>query len=427
MHAGLIGYDSIVMLDEAHLSPAMERLLRSIERIQESPKFHTLTLSATRLTHTDKRRIIGLEPEDEAVSVVHRRLHAIKEPRYRTAKNSTDLVRQMCDAAAAHKSGSVVVFVRTVDRAERIAARLKRKLGTDGSMRVALLTGTLRGKERAELANGAVWKQFDPKRKRNPSGDSVYLVMTSAGEVGVDLDADHGVMDLSTLDSMIQRLGRVNRMGAANAEISLVYEKKEAEGPERGITYSQRLAKARAETLKVLRGLNDLSVAALRSINTQSLGECVAPPVRLARLGRETVRLYAATAADLQLPDISIFLRGLSDAPDPPDCHLVWRREIADLVPCGDSIAQEAIRFFRPDAREIARVPAGLARKLVEQAIARQVGNALPLIVSGPRGDVVAKTVNSADMIPSLDYATVFLPTFAGGLEASGFAVTCRQ
>ena len=34
-----------------------------------------------------------------------------------------------------------------------------------------------------------------------------YLVATSAGEVGVDLDADHLVCDLSTLDSMIQRLG----------------------------------------------------------------------------------------------------------------------------------------------------------------------------------------------------------------------------
>ena len=422
MHAGLLGYDSIVMLDEAHLSPAMEKLLRSVERIQDCSKFRTLTLSATPRASTGAGRVtIGLSPKDEAVPEVRRRLHAIKRPKFHEAKHSADLVGQMCKAASVHESGSVAVFVRTVDRAEKIAGRLTKMLGTSGSARVALLTGTLRGKERAELTNGAVWRRFEPGRKRSPSGDSVYLVMTSAGEVGVDLDADHGIMDLSTLDSMIQRLGRVNRVGAAKAEISLVIEKKETEGAEsEAKNHAQRLAKTRRETLKVLRRLADFSVAALRSLDTATLDQCAAPPVRLARLGRETVEAYAATAADLQLPDISIFLRGLSDAPDPPDCHLVWRRDIADLVRCGDNAAREAIAFFRTDAREIARVPAGFARKLVEQAIARQVGNVLPLIVSGSRGEVFAGTVESADMIPSLDFATVFLPTTAGGLEATG-------
>ena len=76
-----------------------------------------------------------------------------------------------------------------------------------------MLTGTLRGRERSALVAGAVWRRFSPKRDRTRALPAVYLVMTSAGEVGVDLDATHAVTDLAPLDSMIQRLGRVNRAG----------------------------------------------------------------------------------------------------------------------------------------------------------------------------------------------------------------------
>jgi hypothetical protein len=46
-----------------------------------------------------------------------------------------------------------------------------------------------------------------------PKPGTVYLVCTSAGEVGVNISADHLVCDLSTFDSMAQRFGRVNRFG----------------------------------------------------------------------------------------------------------------------------------------------------------------------------------------------------------------------
>ena len=113
--------------------------------------------------------------------------------------------------------------------AARIAARLARALGPDGAGRVALLTGTLRGRERAALAEGAVWGRFGPDRDRTFEQPAVYLVATAAGEVGVDLDADHAIMDLTTLDSMVQRSGRVNRTGAGEATITVVCVERDAE------------------------------------------------------------------------------------------------------------------------------------------------------------------------------------------------------
>ena len=418
MHAGLLGHDSIVMLDEAHLSPAMETLLHSIERIQNHRKFRIMTLSAT---GADASVAFSLSAKDEDDPAVCRRLRAVKTPRFRTVKNPDGRIGRICELATDHRTGTVAVFVQTVADARKITKKMTRMLGTDGAGRVALLTGTLRGKERAELAAGAVWRRFLPSRDREILLPSAYLVMTSAGEVGVDLDADHCVMDLSTLDSMIQRIGRVNRSGLAESEVSVVFMEKEAKkSDEPPRTHGQKLDAARAKTLEALRQLPDLSPATLRDIDKPTLEKCSVPPSRPARLHAEVVEAFAATSASLQLPPVSVYLRGVSDDPEPPESFLVWRREVPDLVRLGEDAAREALAFFRPSADEIARVPEREARKVIEAALRRQDGTGLPLIAVRPGGDVFAKVVKSEDEIPPLGYATVVLPTTAGGLEPSG-------
>ena len=422
MHAGLLGHDSIVMLDEAHLSPAMDAFLRAVEGIQGHPKFRTMTLSAT---GAKASAVFSLSAKDEENPEVRRRLHAIKTPHFHPVEKPADRNRidRICELAAAHRSGSVAVFVGTVADAGKIADKLTKKLGADGAERVALLTGTLRGKERAGLAKGAVWRRFHPDRDRDAGAPSVYLVMTSAGEVGVDLDADHAVMDLATLDSVIQRVGRVNRSGRVEAEVAVVHTRKEEEIPDDGkppTTRRQKLEAARAKTLEVLRGLSDLSPATLKGIDKPTLERCSAPSPRPARLHAEVVEAFAATSAALRLPPVSVYLRGVSEDPETPESFLLWRREVAALVRLGEDVAGEALAFFRPSADEVARVPASEAHKLVRSAAPRQGGAGLPLIVIGPGGDVFAKVVKSEDEIPSLGYATVVLPATAGGLEPSG-------
>src|SRR5690606_33460602 len=46
----------------------------------------------------------------------------------------------------------------------------------------------------------------------------------SAGEVGVDLDADHMVCDLVAWERLVQRFGRVNRRGGRSARILIIDE-----------------------------------------------------------------------------------------------------------------------------------------------------------------------------------------------------------
>ena len=214
MDAGLLGHDTLLVLDEAYLAPAMGELLRALVRFHGGPEFRVMTLSAVRSEGAaglpTSGSVLPLKLKDFADEAVRRRLEARKTARFRRVAQPKDCIGAMCGAALAYPTGAIAVFVERVADSRTIGTRLAR---AHGGERVAVLTGTLRGSERSALVTGAVWRRFAPARDRTQSLPAVYLVMTSAGEVGVDLDANHAVMDLVTLDSMIQRMGRINRAG----------------------------------------------------------------------------------------------------------------------------------------------------------------------------------------------------------------------
>ena len=191
----------------------------------------------------------------------------------------------MCEASSAHRRG------------DRGAPR-----PGHGEERVAVLTGTLRDHERFALAGGAVWRRFCPERKRTRSRPAVYLVMMSADEVGVDLDVDHVVMDLVTFDSMVQRLGRINRAGLGSATVTVVHEGFDPEPAGRFGTAAGRLRAARRETLEVLRSLEDLAPGTLRHVDQETLARYSVSRVTIPQLGAAMVESYALTSADLVRP-----------------------------------------------------------------------------------------------------------------------------
>ena len=134
--------------------------------------------------------VLILKGDDLKDEAVRRRLDARKTACFVDVASPSACIGAMCEAALAHRTGAIAVYVERVADAQGIAAWLA---GAHGAERVAVLTGTLRGRERSALVAGAVWRRFSPKRERTRAPPAVYLVMTSAGEVGVDLDADHAV------------------------------------------------------------------------------------------------------------------------------------------------------------------------------------------------------------------------------------------
>lgn len=435
-HAGLLGHDSFLLLDEAHLSPGMVGLVRGVELLRndgDRPGFRALTLSATPDTLDQS---FGIDDADLANDELCRRFTADKAIHLETVDDSAKRVERLFELASGFETGSILIFIRTVRDARKLAGKLAKHLGRDAADRLGLLTGTLRGAEREQLGRSALWAAFDPNRERDAATPARFLVTTSAGEVGVDLDADHAVMDLATLDSMIQRLGRVNRIGQGVAQVHIVATKKETATPtpkdtaqpKAEPTHGERFALAIHRTYGVLCGVPNGSPEALRLIPTQERQDATAPRAKPVPLNATTVECFAATTARIGMPKLDLFLRGLSDERNISDTYLVWRWDTPHLVAAGATAAADAINLFRPEPREIARVPINEAEELLKTAVARH--NPLPLVVRDARGDLTVLELTPDLELPAIAYATIFLPLEAGGLRdglpdpASAVAVT---
>ncbi len=217
-HAGLIGHDTLIIHDEAHLTPAFSDLLRQCTDIQQRAReprpVHIMELSAT--SRGGRGPSLRLEPEDEQDKIVQQRLDAVKRLRVHKAnlEPGAKALQKLVDLSVRHEDeqAKVLIYVRSPEDAQKVLADLASRLGKQNTERVALLTGTMRGHERDRLLReDPVYKAFlDPGAA---ICRTVYLVSTSAGEVGIDLDADHMMSDLTTLDALIQRLGRYRPVG----------------------------------------------------------------------------------------------------------------------------------------------------------------------------------------------------------------------
>jgi CRISPR-associated endonuclease/helicase Cas3 len=364
LHAGLLGQDTLIIHDEAHLSPAFGCLLRAVQDRQErdgDPRpIHVMELSATPppsaglsssgppslslspasspLSASTAAPIFGLAPEDLVDPVVQARMNARKHlkliecPSNLRSKLEARIVTEAL--ALARRPRKVLVYLRSPESALAVAERLAQA----GRGPVRLLTGTMRGFEREQMVRmDPVFRGFFSGSDVSLSSSASFLVATSAGEVGIDLDADDLVCDLATLENMIQRLGRVNRLGGKQSTVTVVHtpltEPTEPDSDE------ARLERSRAFLAGLPRspqGL-DASPAAIhdRLVHPDD------PPLDAALGTRPEIRpltevildQWALTSIQGPLPGrepVHAYLHGLED--EPPSTQVAWRADVAALT-----------------------------------------------------------------------------------------------
>jgi len=245
--AGLLGVDSWVAVDEAHLVPAFVLTLRQLrERCSLSaddlpspfnkifPRlpFWLSELSATPgLPHPAEESCDGalmcrhfrLTDEDKSDAAIADRILALNSRRVqiqlldqlqKSDKPKEILAKALLDAAANRKSMRVAVFLREVAIADKIATGLKKR-GISQS-RICKITGRIRGYERDRLARQDAFKVFLSERAgstEDADAESFFLIGTAAAEVGLDADADVILCDFASLPTLLQRLGRLDRRG----------------------------------------------------------------------------------------------------------------------------------------------------------------------------------------------------------------------
>lgn len=414
MDAGLLGQDAVLYLDEAHLSPGFAGLVQQLSQQRHDgprPGFRAMTLSAT---DAATGHVLRLDEDDVSHPELRRRLEAPKTLHLEYVADRAARLQRLVELAT-EQTGSIILYVRTVADATALYTALCKRL-KDQVERIGLLTGTLRGFERDALMTSPVWQAFQPERVR--TDESYWLIATAAGEVGVDLDADHAIMDLTCMDAMIQRLGRVNRTGRGSAQVFIVIDHAALEKSEKRLKNAERAPAssdaALMHTVRLLETLIDVSPVALRQIPADRLAVASEQRATPVPLHPETVQVLSLTATDVGFP-IEPFLHGQRDEPETPDVYLCWRWDIPLLVAAGKAAAAEALALFRPEPRELARVPIHTAAELLNAAAKRHP--ALPLITRDARGQIEVHRLQPEEPLRTLAYATVFLPCEAGGLR----------
>jgi CRISPR-associated endonuclease/helicase Cas3 len=449
LNAGLLGCDTLVVHDEAHLTPAFGQLLRSINKFQTlekradfAPPFQILELSATKRKGASS--LFQLDFTDRADTIVKSRLYAKKRLfLHEIDKPGPALQEKLADLAFVHNTNKsrVVIFVRSPEDATKIYPLLLKKLTTAAeeewkrtnnsqnipkktngliqescAKSVSVLTGEIRGYERDRLLEEPGMLPFTGK---TAAGGTVYLISTSAGEVGMDLHADHMVSDLTTLDSMIQRLGRVNRFGQADARIDVVYEASIKE-------------ESRKKTLELLKAENegdsglDVSPQALlkllekeNSYNAfSSVPEMVMATDILLDLWSQTSLMEIPAR-----PEIAPWLHGIQD--ELPETWMAWRKEVPLLEESGLT-DEDVTRWFqacRVSSRETLRKPTyrikwtGTAEK---KWIEHNKDQVVYLLTA--RGQAKRRTLlELTEQKSSLNFSTIIFPTQIGGLDQKGF------
>jgi CRISPR-associated endonuclease/helicase Cas3 len=411
LEAGLLGQDSLLVLDEAHLSKPFEKLICEIndtgrfqktrdDKAQGKP-MRVIRMSATsnegeknrfKLEDVDLIREIFDDNGNVKPNPIVERFEAKKTLRIEPLAEKQRLADRLADEALSLIAPAnsqvkpvvgarIVVFVRTPEMARDVVERIRASKKGDFASAVEVLTGTMRGLERDKLVKKPVfeerWLNGDLKPSDPANQSAVFLVSTSAGEVGFDLNADHMVCDATTIDSLIQRLGRVNRRGLGDAQIRLFVEppKKDKDGKSKKL---EGLELAIANTIGLLQEITSVSpknIAALKaSLEWKAKDEydkspyeraCSPEPtmVELTDILLDAWSMTSITEPVPGRPEVSPWLRGIAE--ELPETVIAWRAEL-DL-PGFDQLDLETIEEWfdthRVLTHETLSVPTSAAAK----------------------------------------------------------------
>ena len=381
-HAGFLGVDSLVLLDEAHLCPPFEALLRQVAAHRDgklgpsqdastmTPPFRLMSLSATgRDTRELSTSVFRLEEQDREESVVQQRLTARKRLKVieltDQKKSLTDCIaKRAIEFGGGDTPARILVYCNSRKDAVDVKMLIDKKCKElDGGCKSELLVGERRIYERTDLETWLKQHGFLGGAKTAPNVP-IFLVATSAGEVGVDLNADHMVCDLVAYERMVQRLGRVNRRGGKNRQAMIdvfaVYPQlKDNAGKADKERYEKdkRLFQARTGALCQLplgeddrRDASPSAMVELKSNHPDIVNAAATPATLHPELTRPLLDAWAMTAMKKHegRPEVAPWLRGWEEDEE-PQTSVVWRKHLPYVHTGADTTVQPAMvaEFFR--------------------------------------------------------------------------------
>jgi len=354
IHAGLLAEDSLIVLDEAHCSVPFLETLGWVDRYRQTaeasvrrPRF---VVSMTATPPESSGTIFELATEDRSHPVLRPRLEAHKPITLQPVpeKGEAKLVAALLEAISAKVRPGLTVLV-TVNRVSTARAALAavqkaakgRKPTVDAE--AILLTGRSRPVVRDELLK-AHRDRLMAGRDREASKEARCLVVvaTQCVEVGADLDVDALITEACPLDSLRQRLGRLDRLGQRHAAgesspcVVLLPKEQEWSGngePPEDAIYGTSVAHTwewlfRANDKAPLDGAADAFGRMCESSPTETRTQANHAPLMFPAY----CDLWVQTGPEpAQSPEPALFLHGPNT--EEPDVQVVWRADLERTAP----------------------------------------------------------------------------------------------
>jgi CRISPR-associated endonuclease/helicase Cas3 len=368
--AGLLAYDTVAVVDEAHLSQQLvttARRVTELAAVAEEPLGVPVlqVVETTATPRADAGVAVGVEADDlEVDDALRQRLTAPKPvtllplaswPVPHTGPARKAGVTALADEVVRLREAygpTVGCFVNTVAVAAAVAEELRGR-----GLASKLICGRLRPYDVAQL-------RPPTSTLLSIAGDPAVdvLVSTQSLEVGVDLDLAAAVTELAPGGAIAQRAGRVNRLGLRTTEVTVVVPSADLPAEAQSGPY-QRDDLAAAHTWLVRQAADPAGLApwALRGPR---------PPVPalkrdlLQRLELAQTWHLARTSDDLAAPqdDLDLWLSDNLDEPD-HEIGIVVRR----ALPADEADAVRLIQALPPRAYEVFPVSIRQATKIQER------------------------------------------------------------
>ncbi|MCY3609435.1 MAG: type I-U CRISPR-associated helicase/endonuclease Cas3 [Acidimicrobiaceae bacterium] len=403
IHAGLAGNDCLIILDEVHLSKPFAATLQDVRSEPSANSFNSsllpqrggiVEMSATPSIVDGVRFAlqpeVDLEGDSKAVTRLRRIARSAKRARLVevTGRDAHSALPKEVVRILQHDlhdgERSIGVIVNRV----RTAREVQRALSEAG-VTAHLLTGRMRPLDRQRLLR-EIEGLVDPD-SRDPDAERTVVVATQAIEVGADFSFDALVTEACPLDSLRQRVGRLDRRGTLAdrtgepARCWVLGLKSELAGTRPDPIYGEAVRVTWSE----LTARADDSQIDIGPASTQLDGfpPKAGAPARTAPLLLSThMEAWTQTSPEpLVQPEITDFLHGFDDNPPEPEVALVWRRDHS----------AEALRLVPPRPAEQLSVPLSAAKAWLRGAEETPVAD-----VACAAADAGVRTAGDASIAP---------------------------
>jgi len=389
IHGSLVGVDSLIILDEAHISRPFAETLRNIEMFQKdkdkkwfsvkiAEPITVVKMSATPYVLSDSKSF-GLQEEDLQNELLKKRLSCSKITKLVEVKKSSksmaeanenlsNKLREEAMDIMNNPRGEVNQVIGVIANSVIVARMTFEKIRKgikDKSADAVLLIGRIRPYERDILM-----KEYLPMiiagRDRSVNTKPLFVVATQTIEVGADIDFDALVTENASLDALQQRFGRLNRLGLReNSAGVIVKGKVPKEEIRKGHPIYGESAK---ETWQILLKLSNkqkkdryIDMGAflreeIQKMEPENIEKAVSPSSDAPILTPSYVDMLVQTfPPPFTEPSIPLYLHGINAGSQ--DVQVIWRADLPKMDRKNERDIIETVAALPPVNSEVMSIP----------------------------------------------------------------------